>query len=127
MIQANPLDLRQSGGEPSRRRMIVRQSLDVVPQRIYTCGGNDPRLAHRAPEELLVAPCLSDERLGAGQYRPNGATQALGQVQPDGIEKTANLARWSSRRDGRVHQSCAVEMHQKLVLAGDVVYGPNPI
>src|SRR5688572_31621703 len=43
-------------GEPACARVIVREPLDMVVERVETGGGDDARLAHRTAEEVLLAP-----------------------------------------------------------------------
>ena len=45
--------------EPLRPRMVVRQPLDVVLERVDARGRDDPGLAHRAAEEVLEAARLA--------------------------------------------------------------------
>ena len=46
--------------EPSRPQVVVRQPLDVVLERIEPGGRHDPRLSHRAAEQMLLATGLLD-------------------------------------------------------------------
>ncbi|WAS88751.1 MULTISPECIES: hypothetical protein [unclassified Corallococcus] len=43
-------------------------------------------LAHRPAEDVLVAPCLGNEVLAASEYRHDGSAQALGEVDPEGVD-----------------------------------------
>ena len=63
--------------EPPRPQVVVRQAVDVVVERIDAGGRDDARLAHRAAEQVLLAPRALDRRppepassAPSGQPRP---------------------------------------------------------
>ena len=47
--------------EPVRASVVLRETLDVVVERIERSRGNDARLAHRAAEQELAAPRSVDQ------------------------------------------------------------------
>src|SRR4051812_44326024 len=60
-VQLDAVDLREAASEQLRVRMIFRESIDVMLERIDTSGGDDARLPHRAAEDVLESPRSLDE------------------------------------------------------------------
>ncbi len=109
---------REPLAEPAGVRVVIRKPLDVMIERVEARGGNDARLAHRAPEEVLHAPRLRHPLARAGHERAQRAPEALGEAERDGVELAPVLGCRHSARHGRVHQPRAVEMDGEIVSAG---------
>ena len=60
-------ELREPLGQRAGVRVVLGQPVDVMVERVERAGGDDPRLAHRAAEHLLVAPRLVDQLARAGE------------------------------------------------------------
>ena len=86
-------------GEPARARVVVGEPLDVVVERVDAGGGDDPRLAHRAAEEVLLAPRALDRLGRAREERAERAAEALREAERDGVEARADRRR--ARRRAR--------------------------
>src|SRR5579859_2603928 len=86
-------DLRQALGEGTGVRMIVREAVDVVIERVDTGGCTDTCLAQRPAEALLPAPGRVDELLRATQYGAQWRAKAFGEIDPDGIAMSGHVAR----------------------------------
>ncbi len=67
--------------------MIVGQAVDVVIQGVEAGGGDDPGLAHRPSQSLLV-PAGPGDRLPAlaGQEPADWGAEPLGQAKGDRIK-----------------------------------------
>ena len=73
-------------------RVILGQPLDVVVERVQATCGHDPGLPERPAEHLLPAPRLVDQLARAGEHRPDRRPQALGEVDPGGVEPARVIA-----------------------------------
>ena len=114
------LDARQLGqalGEAARVRVVVREPVHVVVERVQAAGRHDPGLAQRAADHLLVAPRLVDELARPGEHGADRRAEALREVDPRGVEAGRPLARRDARRDDRVHEPRAVHVQPQAVLA----------
>ena len=103
------LDLVGVDGEPglgeaaasrSRARVVVGEPLDVVVERVDAGGRDDPGLAHRAAEEVLLRARRAPDHLGrAGEHGAERAAEPLREAERDGVEAAAiSAARPRSRR-----------------------------
>ena len=104
--------------ERARAGVVVGETLDVVVERVDAGRGDDPRLAHRAAEEVLLAPGALDELLGACQERSERAAEPLRQAERDGVEAGGDLGRRDALRRRGVQEAGAVEVHGEPELAG---------
>ena len=104
-------------GEPARAGVIFGQPLDVVLERVETCGGDDPSLSHRASHQVLAAARVPGELRGRCEQRAERAAEALRETQRHGVEPPAVIGRRDARRDRRVHEPCAVEVQLQVELA----------
>ena len=119
-VERDPVDRGQPFGEPARVGVVVGQPLDVVVERVQAGRGDHARLAHRAAPHLLVAPRLGDQLRRAGQHGADRRAEALGQVDPGGVEAVGVRARLHAARDDGVHQPRAVQVRPQAVLGRDV-------
>ena len=62
----------QSLREPTRPGVVVRQTLDIVVERIDPGGGDDPGLPHRSTELVLETARLSHQVMRPGN-EPDGS------------------------------------------------------
>ena len=109
------VDLRQPRGQRAGVGVVLGQPLDVVVERVQRARGHDPRLAQRAAEHLLVAPRLVDQLRRAGQAGAQRRAQALGEVDPRGVEAGGILGGGHARGDDGVHQPRAVHVQPQPV------------
>ena len=63
---------RERLGEPPRARVVVREPLDVVVERVDPGRRDDPRLAHRAAEEVLAPRALAMSSREPARSAPSG-------------------------------------------------------
>ncbi len=118
--------------ESSCTRMVVGEPVDVVVERVDTGCGHDPGLAHGAAEEVLLTPGTLDQLARAGEERAEGAAEALGETERDGVEARGEGCGFDVERGGRVQESRAVEVHCQPELARgrdnilDVSERPDP-
>ena len=119
-VDGEARNLGQPLGEAAGVGVVLAEALDVVAQGVDPAGRDDPGLAHRAAEGLLVAPGLLDEGAGAGQRRADRRAQALGEVDPGRIEPPGEVGRLDPGGDDRVHQAGAVHVDRKTPAMGDV-------
>ena len=101
-------------------RVVVGEALDVVFERMQPGRGDDPGLAHRAPEHLLPAPRLVDEVRGAGEDGADGGSEPLGEVEPRAVERPSPRGRVDPAGDRGVEQPGAVEMGAQRTRTGDL-------
>ena len=59
-------------GEPSRAGVVVRETVDVVVERVEPGGRHDPRLAHRAAEPVLLDPRACHQLALPAMTAPSG-------------------------------------------------------
>jgi hypothetical protein len=122
----------QTLGQPPGPRVIVREPLDVVVERVDPGRSDDPRLPHRTAELVLESPGLPHQLVGAGDQRPERAPEPLGEADRDRVEVSCDLRSGHSARHCSVEHARPVEMDRKLDLpAGgderpDLVERPNP-
>ena len=117
------LDARQLGqplGEHARVLVVLGQAVDVVVERPQRPRGDDAGLAQRAAEHLLVAPGLVDGRARAGQHRAHRRPEALGEVEPGGVEALRPLGGRHTAGHHGVHQARAVHVQAQAVGLRDV-------
>src|SRR5207248_1081276 len=78
------------------------------------------RAAHPATSSAVAAaPRALDELRRAADHGADGCGQALRDAEGDGIDRTREIRRGTSQRDGRVEEPRAVEMHGHTGLVGD--------
>jgi hypothetical protein len=109
-IQRQPGQPGDGLGEDLGVGVVLGQALDVVVECIEACGGDDTGLAHGAAQALFPDPGLLDQHCGAGEHAAHRAAEALGEVDPDGIEGPGEVGRGDARGDGGVHQARAVHV-----------------
>src|SRR5437879_13090526 len=97
--------------------MIVGDPVDVVVQRVQRGGGDDPRLAHRASEEVLATSSVRHQLRGTGDQRSERTAEALREAERDGVETASDARRLDSARDRGVDEARTVQMHDEVVLA----------
>ncbi len=98
--------------------MILREPLDVVIERVETRRGDDPRLAHRAAEPVLLDPRLRHQLGGAGKQRAKGTAEPFREAERHRVEIAADLCRRNPERNRGVGDSRAVQMRREAELAG---------
>ena len=98
--------------------MVLRKPVDVVVERVDAGGRHDPSLAHRASEEMLVAPRLRHALLRPRDDRSERAAEPFGEAERDRVELAPVLRCRSPARDRGVHEPRAVEMHREPVRPG---------
>src|SRR4029079_3258426 len=76
--------------QTARAGVILGQPVDVVLERVDTGRRDDPRLAHRAPEEVLLAPRPLDALRRAPEQRAERAAEPLREAERDGVEQPRN-------------------------------------
>ena len=104
-------------GEQAGTRVVVGEPVDVVLERVDARRGDDPGLAHRAAEEVLLAPGALDQLARAREQRAERAAQALRETERDGVEAGGDLGGVDAERDGGVEQARAVEVDREAELA----------
>ena len=127
----------QAVGESLGIAMIVRESLQVMGERVAGGCGQNTHLTHATAQHFADAHAARDLLVAAQKQGANGRAQALGEAQGDRIERRADrLGRGldcqrvrgcgcgvgseplgPGRLDRRVHQSGAVQVGQQAVLA----------
>ena len=106
----------QSLREPTRPGVVVRQTLDIVVERIDPGGGDDPGLPHRSTELVLETARLSHQVVRAGNERPQRTAETLRETQRHRVELPSDLRRRHTARDRRVQHPRAIEMNGELEL-----------
>jgi hypothetical protein len=66
--------------------VVVREPLDVVVERVDAGRRNDPRLAHRAAEEVLLAPRALHELVRAGEQRAKRTAETFREAERHRVE-----------------------------------------
>ena len=84
---------RQPVRQHARVLVVLGQPLDVVVERVQAAGRDDARLPERAAHHLLPAPRLVDQLARAAQHRAHRRAEALGEVEPGGVEAAGVVAR----------------------------------
>ena len=97
--------------------MVVGKALDVVLERVHACGRDDPRLAHRAAEEVLQAPRRPHPLLGACDERAEGAAEPLREAEGDGVRRPRQVGGRDAERDRRVQEARAVDVEEEAEFA----------
>ena len=119
-------------GEGTCARVIVGEPLDVVLEGEDACGGDDPRLPHRAAEEVLLAPCALDQVARAGEESAERAAEALRETERGGVEAPRDRRRSDAECDRRVEDPRAVQVRGEAELARprdnvvELVQRPDP-
>ena len=98
--------------------VVVGEPLDVVVERIQARGRDDPRLAHRAAEEVLLTPCALHQLARAGEQRPEWAAEPLRETERHGVEARGDLRRRNAERDRRIEEPRAVQVDGQAELSG---------
>jgi hypothetical protein len=112
--------------------VVLGKPLDVVVERVDPGRGDDPRLPHRAAEEMLAAPRLQHQRFRPGEERAERAAEPLREAERDRVEVPADLRRRRAARHRRVHEPRAVEVDAHVELAAgrrhrlDLLERPDP-
>src|SRR5690606_37633690 len=110
-VDGNAGDLTQAGSEQLGVGVVLGQALDVVLQRVDARRGDDPGLAHRPAEHVLVAPRPLHRLPISGQHGADRAAEALGEVDPDSVDVLApDLGRDTASYDG-VQQAGTVQVN----------------
>ena len=73
--------------------MVLRESLDVMVERVDTGRRDDPRLPHRSSEQVLLAPRALHQFTRAGEQRAERATEAFRQTERHGVEARGDRGR----------------------------------
>ena len=97
--------------------VVVGQAVHVVVEGMEARRGADAGLAHAAAEALLPAPGLVDEGGTAGQRGPERRAEALGEVDPDRIERRGHVLGGNTRGHAGVHQAGAVHVRGPALAA----------
>ncbi len=122
-VRLHPLEvdrearLHERFGEPSRAGVVVREALDVVVERVDASRGDDPGLAHRAAEEVLLPPGALDQLPRAREQGAEWAAEAFREAERDRVEAGSDRRRLDAERSRGVEQPGAVEMHGQPELA----------
>jgi hypothetical protein len=90
--------------------VILRQTTDVVLERVEAGGGDDARLAHRAAEDLPRSPCLLNEFTLPKKKRARRAPQPLRQAGRHRIEPRAQILDPDLLLDRGIEDARAVQM-----------------
>ena len=77
--------VRPAFGEPPRAGVVVGEPLDVVVERVEPGGRDDPGLAHRAAEAVLLDPRAAISSARAGDQRAERAAEPLREAERDGV------------------------------------------
>ncbi len=104
--------------ETSGARVVVGEPVDMVVEGVDARSGDDSRLAHRATEEVLLAPGTLDQLARAGEERAERAAEPLGETERDGVEARGEDRGCDAERGGGVQEPCAVQVHRKPELSG---------
>ena len=96
--------------EPTRAGVVLGEAVDVVLERVDTSRGDDPRLAHRAAEEVLHSPCLGHPLPRPSDERAQRAAQSLGEAEGHSVELSPEVGRSQAGGDARVHEPRAVQV-----------------
>ena len=114
--------LEQAFREPARPRVILGEPVDVVVEGVDAGGRDDPGLAHRPAEQVLEAPRLHHQLVGARDQGPERAAEPLGEAQRRGVRMLGDL-RGGDAEGGRcVQHPGAVEVEadpERAALVGD--------
>ncbi len=105
-------------GEPPRAGVVVGQPLDVVVERVQRRRRDDPGLPHRAAEEVLLAPRACHQLGGAGDDRPERATEPLREAERHRVEPAGDRGRGNALGDRGVEEAGAVEVGSEAERAG---------
>ena len=87
--------------EAAGARVILREPLDVVVERVDAGRGDDPRLAHRSAELMLVPPRAQHSLRRPGDDRAERAAEPLREADRDRVRRgprSKPAARRSRRR-----------------------------
>ena len=106
--------------EPPRARVVVGEPVDVVIERVDAGRRDDPRLAHRAAEEVLEPRAPRHQLREPGDERAERAAEALREAERDRVEAARRSRRRDPERDGGVQQPRAVEVEAQVELAARV-------
>ena len=104
-------------GERARASVVVREPLDVVVERVEAGRRDDPGLAHRAAEEVLLAPRALHQLARAGEQRPERAAEPLREAERHRVEAAGDLGGRDAERGRRVEEPRAVEVDGEPDLA----------
>ena len=108
----------QASREPSRAGVIVGEPLDVVIERVDARRRDDPRLAHRAAEEVLFAPGALDHRSAEpASSAPSGQPRPFERQIVTVSKRAAIAAGRHALRDSSVDEARTVEVHGEPHLA----------
>ncbi|GEM_PF-6704296 len=99
----------------------------AVLERPQARGGDHPRLAHPAAEQLPSPPGRRDCLFGPGEYRSNGRAKSLRETGHHRVDRLDNLGRVDPERGRGVEQPRAVEMDRQPELVGGLGGSSDPI
>ena len=118
---------RQTLGEPAGVGVVVGEALDVVIERDRPGRGDDPRLAHRTAEEMLVPAGLRHRAPSIRRERAQRAAEALREAERHRVELAAVVGGGNAARNRRVHQPRTVEMDREPVLRASAQTSRNEV
>ena len=78
-------------GERAGTRVIVGEAIDVVVERIQTGSSDDPCLAHRASEQVLLTPRALHQLARAREQCAERAAEALREAERHRVEAGRDL------------------------------------
>ena len=135
-LDAVRVDREPGLGEPERQPpgapVVVGEPVDVVVERVQAGGRDDPRLAHRAAEQVLQPPRVAHHLVTAGEHRAERAAEPLREAERDRVEARADLLDLDPERHRRVQEPRAVEMEAEVELEcervqlADLLQRPDP-
>ena len=96
--------------------VVLGQPLDVVVEGVDARGGDDPGLAHRAAELVLVAPRAQHPLRRPRDDRAERAAEPLREADRDRVGVARDRGRLIAARDGGIEEPRAVEMERELEL-----------
>ena len=76
-------------GEPGCLLVVLRETVDVVVQRVQSRGSQNASLPHATAEDLPEMPRLVDELFGPGDDGSHRRTQTFRKTDRDGIHVAA--------------------------------------
>ena len=119
------VNARQALGQPLRQRMVLRQTLDVVIERVRRRGCQHARLAHATAQHLAPAQRAGDQGARAAQRRADRRAQPLAEAHRDAVEIAGDVSRRGigvqarfRRGDRGIEQARAVQVGGQAMRTG---------
>ena len=110
-------------GQPPGVAVILGEPIDhpvrAVGEGDEPGGGDDPRLAHAAAQQLSRPPRAGDERAVADDEGADRAGEALREAERDRVGRGGELARRHPEGHRGVEEPRPVDMERHAVAAGD--------